>query len=349
MAARTVAIRLKHLLCPNLTPCTKLIAIGLQMDQHLKREKLRSPSRLQRRLGPSRPTIRKAFAALQKRCRPQVPDHLEALVRRQVRVREDLITDTSIPPLARVLYCVLLGLHMLKRYDVLSSYRSIAGVVHLQARTVRRAVYALQQAGWLAVEQKNKHAPIRFSFPDPVKARRNAELRRVRQNLKSSELIGETLAREWCNVLVDSESYKDNYYPEFLINPRTHELLQADRYYDDHKVIIEFQGPQHDGATELFSEAAAKAQMERDRIKREICARLKVPLIELRPEDLTFNRLQEVLGEYLPLKERRPKEPVIRFLEKESRRYRRSMENIRRRSGQGARKRSPIQQALGHT
>lgn len=336
MGARTVPIRLARLLCPNLTPCTKLVHIGLQMDRNQKREKLRSPSHMRRRLGPSRTTIRKAFAALAQPCHPQVPDDVMALTRLQVRVPENLITDKSLPALARVLYCVLLGLHRLKRYDILSSFADIARVVQLQARTVRRAVHALEEAGWLAISQRNKHAPIRFSFPNPLKARQNAEVRRAQQYLKQSGFVGEALARLWCDTLVVPSLHMDNCYPEFLTNPKTNELLQADRYYVDYRVIIEFNGPQHDGATEWFSNEEAKAQMDRDRIKREICARHKVALITLRPEDLTFDRLRDLLGTVVPLRDIGPSEPIISYLEKESRAYRRFITEVRRKSGQVA-------------
>lgn len=334
VAAQIVDVSLAQLLRPELTPCTKLIAIGLEMDKHLDEKERCSPSRLHRRLGPARTTIRRALAALAGSYCPSIPPGLILLFRLVVPVQEALITDKSIPALARVLYCILLGLHQLRRYDILSSYKDIADVVHLQARTVRRAVHILEQAGWLAISQKHKYAPIRFSFPDPFGAKQRAEVRRAQQQLEKSGAVGETLARVWCDTLVAPSKYEDDSYPEFLTNPETNELLQADRYYVDHNVIIEFQGPQHDGATERFSEETAQAQMERDRIKREICARHKVPLIELRPEDLTFHRLQELLGAYLPLQERSIDEPIIQYLETESRRYQEIIANIRRRSGQ---------------
>lgn len=336
MAARTVPIRLSRLLCPDLTPATKLVWLALQVDRHLKRQELRSPSRIRRRVGASRTTIRKAFVRLREPCRPQVPDDLVGLTRMQVRVNTELITDKSVPTLARVLYCVLLGLHRMKRLDILSSYASIAKVVRLQPRTVRRAVQSLAEAGWLAIAQKNKRAPIRFSFPDPKAARRRAEVRRAQQRLGKSEFVGETLALLWCDSLVASRHYMDDCYPEFLINPETNELLQADRYYLDHNVVIEFNGPQHDGRTEHFSEVEARAQIARDRIKKETCKRHGIPLITLRPEDLTFQRMRELLGRVLPLREVGEDEPVISYLETVSKQYLKSIQRIRRQSGQRA-------------
>lgn len=334
MAVRTVPIRLSRLLCPDLTPCTKLVWLALQLDRDLPRKKLRSPSRIRHRVGTSRTTIRRALLSLEEPHRLHIPADLVALGRLQVRVRTDLITDKSVPTLARVLYCVLLGLHRLKRYDILSSYAAIAKVVLLQPRTVRRAVHALEEAGWLAISQKNKHAPIYFSFPDPVVARKNVEVRRAQQRLRKSGLIGENLARLWCDSLVASNNFSDDFYPDFLTNPMTNELLQADRYYFDHSVIIEFNGPQHDGETEYYSAAEAQAQIARDRIKQEICRRHGIPLITLRPEDLTFQRLRELLGKVLPLRDISREEPVISYLETVSHQYRKSIRRIRKKSGQ---------------
>lgn len=337
---RTVWVHLAPLLSPQLTSCTKLVAIGLDFLRDPYTKKLKegpSPTRLRRLLGPSRTTILKALAALNRPWRYEVPADLESLPKMSVKIPEALIADRTLPPLARVVYCVLVGLSQLNRHDILSSFAAIAAVLKLQRRTVRQAMLALERAGWLGIKQKSKYAPIRFSFPNPQVASRKAEVRRAKQFLQTHAHQGEALARLWCDALVDSAHYKDNFYPKFLINPDTNELLQADRYYLKHNAIIEFQGPQHDGATELFSEEEAREQMERDRIKRQICARHKIPLIELRPEDLTYARLRELLGRFLPLRDRSPKEPIIRFLEKRSRRYRKYMEGVRKRAGQGRR------------
>lgn len=336
MAVQTVPIRLGRLLSPDLTPSLKLVWLGMRLERHLRNGKFRSPTRIQQLTGVSRPTIRKAFVCLSEPYNVQVPDDLIHLTRHHVHVSADLITDKSVPALARVLYCVLLGLHRLKRHDVLSSYASIAKVMHLQPRTVRRAVRALVASGWLAITQQTQRTPIRFSFPDRTAKRKRADVLRAHQRLKKSEYRGETLALLWCDALVASTHHKDDYFPDFLTNPETNELLQADRYYVDHNVIIEFNGPQHDGPTERYSAAEAAKQIARDRVKQEICTRQGIPLITLRPEDLNFQRLRKLLGEVLPLRAVSPDEPIISYLELESKEYIKSIQRIRIQSGQTA-------------
>lgn len=242
---------------------------------------------------------------------PQVSPKLGSLGKIRVRVNPDLITDTAVPPLARVLYCVLLGLERLKKGDTLSSYAAIAQVVHLQPRTVKQAIGALVGTGWLAISQPNQRAPLRFGFPNPTVARQRALIRRARLRLLKSKYRGEALALLWCDTLVASTNCMDDHFPVRFINPVTHELLAADRYYFDPDVAIEFNGPQHEGPTTQFSAEVAAAQIARDRIKREICDREKIPLITLRPEDLTFQRMREIIGRVLPLHDLKGDEPII--------------------------------------
>lgn len=332
MAAKTVPVRLSYLLRPDLTASVKLVWLGLLLDRDLEHRKLYSPSRIQRRVGVSRPTVRKALRRLKEPCRPLVPAELSGLSQKRIQVDPDLITDSNVPAMARVLYCIILGLKQLKRADVLTSYSRIAEVVRLQPRTVRLALRALVDAGWLAIAQVHKRAPLRLSFPNPKLARQRAEVRRARQRLEKSKYRGEALALLWCDTLVASEHYKDDFFPGSFTNPLTNELLQADRFYFDHKVAIEFNGPQHDGPTLLFTAAAAEAQRVRDCLKQEICDRQGIALLTLRPEDLTFGRMRELLGSKLPLHDVAVHEPIVGYLEKQSRAYIESIQRIRLRS-----------------
>lgn len=325
----TLPIRLSYLLRPDLTASIKLVWLTLQMDRNLNHRLLYSPTRIQRLCGVSRPTIRKALGRLKAPWRPQVALPHRGLSQKQIRVNTGLITDTSLPSMARVIYCLLLGLDRFPKKKRPSSYVAIAKVAHVQPRTIRLAVRALVNAGWLAVKQANQQAPLSFSFPNPKRAQRRAELRRAKQRLKKSEFYGETLALLWCDTLVDSTNYQDDYFPRAFTNPETRELLQADRYYFDHNVAIEFDGPQHEGPTLLFPVEVTEAQIARDRTKQAICERQKIALITLRPEDLTYKNMQEVLGRVLPLREMSGNEPVVNYLQSQSRIYLKYIQQIR--------------------
>lgn len=325
-----VAIPLSALLSPDLTPATKLVWMSQQIEPGMETRELQSPSRIQREIGICRPTARKALRRLTAGWRPRVPLDVRGLKYTVVDVNLDLIRDKSVPGIARVLYPILRALTQRKRTAVLSSYADIARITHLQPRTVRLAIRALVNAGWLAISQVHQRATIRFSFPNPKAVSQKAEVRRAKQRLEKSKFRGETLALLWCDALVADANYRDDHFPKSLTNPETNQSLQADRYYVGRNVAIEFDGPQHDGPTPLFSETETKRQIARDKLKREICRRQRIPLITLRPEDLTFQRLQAMLGSVLPLLDLTGEEPVIGYLERESAEYLKAISHIRR-------------------
>lgn len=329
MSAQEVAIPLGTLVSPDLTTATKLVWLGMEIKPGLKQQLRRSPTRLQKQTGVSRPTVRKALACLDRRHSPKLDGVRGRLGRTVVKVNPGLITDTTVPALARVLYCLLRGLLKLKRNRGLKSYEAIAKAVHLQPRTVSQAIRALVHAGWLAISRENTRSVIHFSFPDPKVARRRADIRRAQQRLEKYKYRGETLALLWCDYLVASKHLQDDYFPGAFTNPNTHELLQADRYYFEHDVAIEFNGPQHEGPTPHFSEKVVAQQMERDKIKREICRRQRVSLVTLRPEDLSFERLREILGRVLPLSDIAKGEPIIQYLQSASEGYLEFIKNLR--------------------
>src|SRR5690606_35243868 len=131
------------------------------------------------------------------------------------------------------------------------------------ARTVRKSIRQLVDAGWLAMHRKNRKAKLVISFPNPKLALERAQVRRAQMRLKKTKAVGETLMREYLDVMVEADKYKDDYAPAALTNPHTNELLDFDRYYVDEHVAVEFNGPQHDGPTERFPEEVARKQMER--------------------------------------------------------------------------------------
>lgn len=326
MAAQKVPVYLSYLLCLDLTSSTKAVWLAMQLDHAAKP----SQRQLSRMTGISRPTISKALVRLAASGRPSIAPEAKGLSQTRVWIDRDLITDKRLPAMARVIYCILLGLRRKKRTDLLASYAKIAKVLGLQARTVRRAILRLVEVGWLGLSQRSQRAPLRFSFPNPKTARQAADVRRAEHRLHKSKYRGETLALLWCDNLVDSTNYVDDYFPQAFTNPNTNELLQADRYYFDQKVAIEFNGPQHDGPTGLFPEPVARAQIARDRVKQQICDRLGIGLITLRPEDLTLRQMKQILGRFLPLRPLSPTEPILAFLERKSRLYREAITRIRR-------------------
>ncbi len=333
----TVAIRLANLFRPDLTACAKLVWLEtfLQPDTMSPKDR-RSPTRIQRVLGISRPTIRKALSRLDQPVEPKVPDALRDLINMEVTVFRDLITDKTVPPMARVIYCVLFGLakRAKEKPNFLASYTSIAAVLDVQPRTVRKSIRKLIDAGWLAIHRPTKKATLTISFPNPQLALERAQVRRAQRRLEKTKAVGETLLREYLDIMVEDADYKDDYAPPALTNPLTNERLDFDRYYAKRNIAIEFNGPQHDGPTERFPEQVARKQIERDRIKQEICKRQQINLYIVRPEDLSYRRLYELFRKVLPLRNLTGREPILRFLDERAAAYRQAIRQIRQRAQQ---------------
>ena len=335
---------IRVLVARDLPESAKLVWLLLKLDQldrGLTTKALLSPTRIQRQIGLSRPTIRKAIAHLRARAlltvngRLPLPGDFPYDRHGSVAsvIPRRLICNPEIPFRARVLHTLLLARQaLLRTSDAPCSYATIAARTGFQPRTVRKAMLTLVDRGWLAIAQESQRAPIFLAFPDPETARTRADVMRAQQQLAKTNCFGETLFRLMADVLVPIETPKDDCYPEWLTNPRTGCLMQIDRFYEKEQVALEFNGPQHDGLTERFSTEEVQAQMERDRMKAQIIRRKNIPLITIRPEDLSFKRLRALLGAALPVRDVQANDPLVIFLENAGRRYRASMRKIQMRA-----------------
>jgi len=128
--------------------------------------------------------------------------------------------------------------------------------------------------------------------------------------------------REYLSLIVDSDEFQDDATPGFLVNPLTGEKIQFDRFYPP-DVAFEFNGPQHYSPTELYlDEEAFKNQRARDLIKIGLCTERNIKLEIIRAPDLALHRMKEIAGRHFPLRNLEGHEPLIRYLETQSRKYR---------------------------
>ena len=189
--------------------------------------------------------------------------------------------------------------------------------------TVKRALHALQAAGWLECSQRNKFSPIGFLLGNPVARRREETVARAAWRLNSAPYRGEGLMRAYLSLLVDSVEHDDDASPAFLVNPFTGEEMQFDRYYAS-RVAFEFQGPQHYGPTDHYAdETQVLKQQARDYMKQRICATRGIHLVLVHPEDLTLERMRQKVQGHLPLRDLAGHEAMVTYLEETSRAYRR--------------------------
>lgn len=277
--------------------------------------------------GLSRPTVLKAIARLMASgwdpTAGRIPDPTGAgAPGAALPIPAALLTNRRLGVHGRVLYGLLLLTPGFRHPGGQFTYEELAGLAQVSPKTVARAFAQLARAEWVKVERANRLARVHFELSFPGLARGMTALARAQKRLEKASYFGEGLMREYLSLLIDSEDYEDDASPGFLVNPRTDESLQLDRYYPPN-VAFEFNGPQHYRATEKFSAEEAAGQRERDYIKLGICTTRGVTLVVIHPENLTLKEMRQKVDNLLPPRDLTGYDLLIDFLESESRAYRR--------------------------
>ena len=246
-----------------------------------------------------------------------------------VPVPGPLLTNRRLSAQARVLYGILLltpgYCHPSGRF----SYAELADLANTSRNTLAEALAKLVQAEWIKAERAHRLAPIHFELTFPGRERGERALAAAQRRLNKKRIpYGEALMREYLSLLIQSDAFEDNAFPGFLLNPRTRELLQFDRYYPP-DLAFEYNGPQHYRATQQFTPEQVAAQRERDLIKMGICIERGITVIIVQAEDLTLAAMQQKVANLrLPLRDHQGYDQLIEYLESESRTYRRKTAGI---------------------
>lgn len=321
-------VPLSLLLSRELGVAAKLIWIVLRQDAPMAPERLFSPTRLSRRTGLTRNTVRNSLARLAaSRWGAIVRNPHDRTIYSQYLSKKacmpmKLVTDRTIDVGARVLFGVLQGSPEFRHNKGSFTYASLGRLAQRDPRTVAEDTKQLVAAGWLELTQVNERAKIYFTLRNPHLIESKKMLRHVRRRVKRAPFLGEALMREYLSLIIDSDEFEDNAAPGFLVNPLTDERLQFDRFYPPN-MAFEFNGPQHYGATERFSAEDAAQQRARDLMKTGICALREITLIVVHPEDLSLKTMQRKVV-HLPLRDLEGYEPVANYLDSISRSYRRA-------------------------
>jgi len=239
----------------------------------------------------------------------------------KVNIPVDLITATHLNPQTRVIYGTLQTLPKYNNSRVYYTYTKIAELLHLNVKTVRRALFKLRDEEWLDIQTmiktKNKHIYI----GNPVSIKR----KKAEHNLSRAKFYGEALMREALNLVLDWDNGVDNATPDYLKNPYTHEQMHFDRHYEKHNVAFEFNGEQHYRATKRYNQSAVAKQKRLDRIKQKICAERNITLLIFRREDLSLTKIVEKIKQdipWAPLRDLTGYGDLIKFLERKMTNYR---------------------------
>lgn len=309
---------------PGLSPPAKLIWMVLRL--YADRGPAR-PALLETYTGLSRKTVLKGLAELAATgwYSATPGEHTGAIDRApsgaRVHVPGDLLADRRVGIQGRLFYGHLQLTPEFRHPTGQFTYADLSSLTRASFHTIRRAVRALVETGWLQITQKNQLAPVQFSVRNLGLARGEAAVARAQQRLEEAPFYGEALMREYLSLLVDSDDFEDDAAPGFLVNPWTDERMELDRFYPP-GVAFEFNGPQHYGATDRFSGEYAAKQRGRDYMKLGICVTRGIRLVVIHPEDLALETMRQKAGHLLPLRDLNGHEQLTAFLESVSRRYR---------------------------
>jgi hypothetical protein len=268
--------------------------------------------------GLSEPAVRRGIAAL---------SALDWSLNQTVPVPASLLTNHQLGAQARVLYGLLVLTPGFRHPNGHFTYAELAELAHASRNTVARAVADLVEAEWIILDRTNRKDRIHFTLTFPGFARGLDALDQAQRRLEHADPYGQGLMQEFLSLLSSEDRFEDNAPPGFLVNPRSGERLQFDRYYPPN-VAFEFNGAQHYRKTKRFSQADVIAQQERDLIKHGICAIREITLVIVHPEDLTLSKMRQKVEGLLPLRDLTGYELLIDYLESESERYRQRIAKI---------------------
>lgn len=232
-----------------------------------------------------------------------------------------LLTDTGISTRARLLYGQLQRVPDFRNDGGSYTYKVLSGLTGTSDDALRRAVAELVASGWLSVSQSSRKSPVSFRLRNTVTPRLWARIARIRRKVKGGQFRGETLLREFLNVIIALEEYQDDASPDFLLNPYTLELMEIDRFYPTVAVGFEFQGAQHYGLTDLATFDETVKQVGRDAMKAFICQARGIDLVVIRPEDLSLRALEQKIPRRLPRRDLTDMVPLVDVLEEIAQEY----------------------------
>lgn len=188
-------------------------------------------------------------------------------------------------------------------------------------------LHAANYLTWNVPRSPADHVSIRPL--DPSAIRRESDLEELEREIALTKRrgysLGQCLMTLMVRLILEDTYIVQNAELSGLKNLPTGGQMHYDLFIPQYDLALEFQGPQHYGPTELFSDVEQyREQCQRDIIKQGLSTKRNIELVEVRPDDLSFTRLSELLAGKAPL--RKSLSDVIHLvkaLEKKASAYRR--------------------------
>ena len=318
MAYADIEVPKSLLLEQRLTAADKLIWMIMRLDRSdYSGRKLASPSRLAKRVNLSRFTVYNSL----ERLRATGWLNGQSVVRRGAASSDCvvypnlLIRSKELQPRDIVMYGLIQAEQFTKQWQL--TYLAVGKYAQLDVRTVRRAMLALAQAGWIETKQQNQKAPIHIKLASPVEAYRFEIERRI----ETSQFWGEAIGREMVLFRAAQANFAANTKPHWLTSRVTGALLEVDLLIEEYDLVMEFQGEQHFHETTFSSAEEVAKQQARDAEKAEIINQEEKKLVVLEGDDLSLETVQKKLAGLAPLRDLEGLELVRNYLEQQGRKY----------------------------
>lgn len=245
--------------------------------------------------------------------------------RQKIIMESDILFDPRVPEPAKWLWGLIV------RQTTPFTYELLERETRYCRETLVKYLRMLSDLGWLKKNRGwvNRRAQFQAIAMNPAEGKRRAELAEKERGFalaakRPGYSKGQEIATEMTLFLVPDGNLIRNAEMVGLVNPETGGQMHLDLYLARYQVAVEFNGPQHERLTELYSDPnALEAQRRRDELKREWCRKRGIKLIAIGAEDLDFSRLIALLSPHMPLNtSKRGRWHVFRFLERIARNYR---------------------------
>ncbi|HHW27901.1 MAG TPA: hypothetical protein GXX23_11300 [Firmicutes bacterium] len=194
------------------------------------------------------------------------------------------------------------------------SIQSLAAKLGIGRWAVTRHCKELEQAGWMKITEEGRFRRPAAIVPADVEAKVAQE---VRELIELSPFLGEATFKGFAVwILHPAVKLAFNVRPPFLRNKSTGQNLECDVAALEHAWVGEYQGPQHFGPTELFKgEKEFIERYKRDQLKAELCKKHAIRLSCVTKNDLTLQRVLDVLPADIPRRVIDPAGPFVKMLE----------------------------------
>lgn len=282
------------------------------MDETLSAVDLYSPTRLAKRTRLARSTIYTSLDRLETAGwytpngddgTPQALVNYHLDLSRWVYMSAELLTS-KLKSRDIVMYGLLKDENYQRELGGQFTYRGLANYTRHCVKTVRRAIHALVQDDWLNTWQKRKSqmAPYEFTLDTPSAKYCREQIEVTKMRLSRSGGHGEAIAMAMVRLVVESSECWANTRPGWLVNPETKELMEIDICFPEHRLAVEFNGPQHYHPTSFASAEDVAKQQNRDKVKAEILREKGFHLVVLTADDLSIDAVINKLQGLVPLR-----------------------------------------------